>query len=328
MMDGNRLRSRKSGSLGALVGIVAVMILAIDQGAQSQTSDDENQDLSRNESLLLVLDPVAAELLQQSLWLKRSDDLLGAAQAYSEAAQYDDRVVQCARFGTLPSALMRSYDMSAHAESYANRFVPHTLLELDRILAENPTDPQALRERALLFRAVGHWQRVEDDLWLALETDPYPAAVKVLLARHYLDKEELFRSRVIGALMSDSELPAPTEEEQHELLYLPLELAQEAIDAGATGLLVDLTFAEALMNTTEFYDDHSVTSQVITVLEQAREKLPVLARDLIELEQSAMVFMWLGHSYYVAGNIEESTASMLSYERSEAADSLCGVSRE
>ena len=133
-------------------------------------------------------DPEALRKWEEAREMAKHEADFEAVSLYSEAARIEPRIVTC----MLPvvfswqAGLMRLYDMETHPEAYAAGPVPRTLDEIQAALEEDWRDPQALRERGLLYAAVGGWEQAQKDFELALTSDPEPWQVQVLLARIWL----------------------------------------------------------------------------------------------------------------------------------------------
>lgn len=250
-----------------------------------------------------------------------------AVSLYSEAARIEPRIVTCMLpvVFTWQAGLMRLYDMETHPEAYAAGPVPRTLDEIQAALQEDWRDPQALRERGLLYAAVGGWEQAQKDFELALTSDPEPWQVQVLLARIWLGWGDIVSRMNLAAAFADEPQPDLPGWWREAVLSRPRELIDAAIAGGARGPYVDLTLGEVLLD--EYYGDNDKAVAALAAATIDRAAGVVLAAkpaNRIELEVQALLNDKLSRARFGAGDAEGSIEPRLFDYDTGAVDVLCG----
>lgn len=102
-----------------------------------------------------------------------------AAHAYSLARRLDADLLAC-RYTSYDAILLEAYDRSVRPEVYADAAIRPTFDELNAILADNPLDPVALRERGLLYMQVSAFEKAIEDFDQAILSDHHPEQIYAL----------------------------------------------------------------------------------------------------------------------------------------------------
>mgnify|MGYP001278005848 CR=1 FL=1 len=250
-----------------------------------------------------------------------------AVSLYSEAARIEPRIVTCMLpvVFTWQAGLMRLYDMETHPDAYAGGPVPRTLDEIQAALQEDWRDPQALRERGLLYAAVGGLEQAQKDFELALTSDPEPWQVQVLLARVWMVWGEIVDHMNLAAAFAAEPPPDLPERWRDAVLSRPRELIDAAIAGGARGPYVDLTLGEVLLE--EYYGDNdkAVAALAATTIDHAAGVLlAVKPANRIELEVQALLNERLSRARFGAGDAEGFIEPRLFDYDTSAVEALCG----
>ena len=272
-------------------------------------------------------DPEVLRNWEEARQLAESEAYFPAAALYSEAARIEPRIVTC----MLPvvfayrAGLMRLYDMETHSDAYAAGPVPRTLDEIEMALVDNSRDPQALRERGLLYAAVGDWKQAQKDFELALTSDPEPWQVQVLLARIWLGWRDILTQMNYAAALGNQPRPDPPEWWLDALASRPQELIDAAIAGGARGPYVDATLGEVLRDENLGEGDADVAVQIAAAFERAFQALPSgLPRNRLLVEMTADIEMDLTLALIATGEMDRATELIVQTVDTSAADALCG----
>ena len=124
-----------------------------------------------------------------------------AAHAYSMARRIDAEFLACINPISL-MWLLEAYDQSVRPEAYADDAIRPTLDELNDILAYDPLDSIALRERGLLYAQVLGIRQAIDDFDDAIQTDPHPE--QILALKGMALSADLFRPEPAFAVLEQA----------------------------------------------------------------------------------------------------------------------------
>jgi tetratricopeptide (TPR) repeat protein len=161
-----------------------------------------------------------------------------AAELYSRALALDPVAVLC-RWQLnegLGGYVLRQYDMLLRPEAYDRGPIPRTLGELQVLLTVDPADPEALRERGLLFAESGAGFAAVDDLDAALRSDPDSIELLIMSTKARLD--------VLNDPKNQYRFPRMTR--SYFKPDLILERIERAIELGSEDFMTHLTHAEVL----------------------------------------------------------------------------------
>ena len=272
-------------------------------------------------------DAEALRMWEEAREMAKHEADFEAVSLYSEAARIEPRIVTCMLpvVFTWQAGLMRLYDMETHPEAYAAGPVPRTLDEIQAALEEDWRDPQALRERGLLYAAVGGWEQAQKDFELALTSDPEPWQVQVLLARIWLVWGDIVGQMNFAAAFADEPQPGLPEWWRDAVWSRPRELIDAAIAGGARGPYVDLTLGQVLRD--EYYgeQDKAVAVLAAATIDRAAEVfLAAKPANRIVLEVQAFLNDRLSQARFAAGDTEGFVEPRLFDYDTSAVEALCG----
>jgi tetratricopeptide (TPR) repeat protein len=231
--------------------------------------------------------------------LARMEDSRDAGDAFraaiycTRAVEIDPDAVYCmwGLGGGFEGLLLRQYDMVLRPEIYRDGPIARTLPEIQEALSGNPRDPDALRERALLFAASGGATAAADDLDKALEADPESVEFMVLNTKAHLD---VLESQIYWSALSDSyrrhvssdfQVPRASYFGSPNFFahyYQPeewLATMERAVELGADDFFTHLTYRRVL-EILSHTKDPSLADDVRVELDRAIELLPTWPEGL------------------------------------------------
>jgi tetratricopeptide (TPR) repeat protein len=274
----------------AIVSLDANAYAAAQRDREETLAEESSEDVPRKAR---VFGDDVLELLARMEDSRIAGDAFRAAIYYTRAVEADPDAAYCMweTKGGFEGLLLRQYDMVLRPDLYGDSPIPRTLPEIQAILSDNPRDPDALRERGLLFAASGGATAAADDLDKALEADPESVELMVLNTKAHLD---VLESQIYWSALSDSYRRHVSSDFQvprvsyfgtpnfFDHYYKPeewLATIERAIALGADDFFTHLTYRRVLEILTHTKDP-SLADDMRAEFDRAIERLPTWPEGL------------------------------------------------